>query len=272
MSRARNIKPSFFRNPELVDINPLGRLLFIGLWTMADREGRLEDRPRYIKFELLPADSFDVDEALNALQERGFILRYQHDTGRFIQIINFVKHQNPHVKEAPSTIPAPGEHHASTVQTETGQVQAGLNPESPLLNEESGLPLMDNPHAGDEPQADTEPADDDDLKAQTEQGEPKPKRKSQIPDSFPVTEDMYAYGAKASSMDPDEVDAETEKFCLHHRAKGTLHLDWYAAWQYWIRCAPQFKRQLTPISGKFKGRDIGLTNEELDERIRRGVS
>lgn len=45
MARARNIKPAFFMNDELAEIDPLGRLLFIGLWTIADREGRLEDRP-----------------------------------------------------------------------------------------------------------------------------------------------------------------------------------------------------------------------------------
>jgi len=136
MPRARNIKPSFFRNPDLAEIDPIGRLLFIGLWTMADREGRLEDRPRYIKFELLPSDRFDIDAGLNMLQDRGFIVRYQHGDAKYIQVINFVKHQNPHIKEAPSTIPAPGEHGASTVQVEARQVQARLNPESPLLNPE----------------------------------------------------------------------------------------------------------------------------------------
>jgi hypothetical protein len=147
MPRARNIKPSFFRNPDLAEIEPVERLLFIGLWTMADREGRLEDRPRYIKFELLPSDAFDIDGALNSLQDRGFIIRYEHEANRFIQVINFVKHQNPHVKEAPSTIPAPVKHDASTVQ-------ATLNPESPLLNaddtgkpdgseEETGLTMME---------------------------------------------------------------------------------------------------------------------------------
>ena len=30
---ARNIKPAFFDNDELAENDPLGRLLFIGLWT-----------------------------------------------------------------------------------------------------------------------------------------------------------------------------------------------------------------------------------------------
>lgn len=140
MPRARNIKPSFFRNPDLAELEPIERLLFIGLWTMADREGRLEDRPRYIKFELLPSDQFDIDVALNALQNRGFILRYEHGDGRFIQVVNFVKHQNPHVKEAPSTIPAPDKHGASMVQDTTqnaASTPSYLDPD-PVVGSSSG--------------------------------------------------------------------------------------------------------------------------------------
>lgn len=107
MARARNIKPGFFTNDELADVDPIGRLLFIGLWTMADREGRLEDRPRRIKAEVLPYDDADVDMLLKSLEESGFILRYTAGNDRYIQVLNFDKHQNPHMKEPESTIPAP---------------------------------------------------------------------------------------------------------------------------------------------------------------------
>ena len=48
MARARILKPGFFANELLAEIHPYGRLLFAGLWTLADREGRLEDRPKRI--------------------------------------------------------------------------------------------------------------------------------------------------------------------------------------------------------------------------------
>ena len=123
MARSRNIKPGFFLNDDLAECEPLARLLFAGLWCIADREGRLEDRPKRIKAEVLPYDNCDADQLLNQLVKHKFILRYQVDGGQYIQIINFKKHQNPHVKEAPSIIPpppeqdiAPNEHHTSTVQ------------------------------------------------------------------------------------------------------------------------------------------------------------
>lgn len=110
MARARNIKPGFFRNEDLADLDPLTRLLFAGLWTVADRAGRLEDRPRRIKADILPYDDgADVDAMLDALAARSFIARYKHGAARYIQIVNFDKHQNPHKNEAESTIPPMGE-------------------------------------------------------------------------------------------------------------------------------------------------------------------
>lgn len=109
MARARNIKPAFFSNEQLAECDPLARLLFAGLWCIADREGRLQDRPKRIKIELLPYDDCDVSELLAQLDKNGLIKRYIKD-GDFIQITNFCKHQDPHYKEKSSEIPAPDGH------------------------------------------------------------------------------------------------------------------------------------------------------------------
>lgn len=107
MARARNIKPGFFKNETLAELSPLTRLLFVGLWCIADRNGRLEDRPKRIRAEVLPYDDGSVDDMLNELQRAEFILRYEAEGQRFIQVLNFGKHQTPHHKEVASTIPAP---------------------------------------------------------------------------------------------------------------------------------------------------------------------
>lgn len=113
--RARNIKPGFFENEYLAECDPLARILFAGLWCMADREGRLEDRPKKIKAKILPYDDCDIPALLNQLAQFGFITRYVCDDCHYIQINNFTKHQNPHCKETESTIPAPCKHSTSTV-------------------------------------------------------------------------------------------------------------------------------------------------------------
>ena len=105
--RARNIKPALFKNELLSTLPYETRLLFIGLWCLADREGRLEDGPLRIKMELFALDKIDVAPGLNQLQENGFILRYINNENAYIQIVNFAKHQAPHTNEKPSTIQAP---------------------------------------------------------------------------------------------------------------------------------------------------------------------
>lgn len=115
MPRARNIKPGFFANELLVEMDYGTRLLFIGLWTIADRAGRLEDRPKRIKMQLFPADDIDVHAALDCLVDAGFICRYQCGDDRYIEVKNFEKHQSPHIKEPASTIPPPHESGASTM-------------------------------------------------------------------------------------------------------------------------------------------------------------
>jgi hypothetical protein len=119
MARSRNIKPGFCQNELLVQLPFETRLMFALLPCFADREGRIEDRPQKIKMQIFPADNVDVNLMLQQLNDAGFINRYEVDNFFYIQIVNFVKHQNPHVKEAESTIPAPGKHGASTVQAPT---------------------------------------------------------------------------------------------------------------------------------------------------------
>lgn len=84
----------------------MARLLFIGLWTIADKAGRLEDRPLRIKAQLFPYEAIDTDALLNELQTLDVLDRYTVDNKGYIQITNFAKHQKPHPKEMESTLPA----------------------------------------------------------------------------------------------------------------------------------------------------------------------
>ena len=105
--RARNIKPGFFKNEQLAELPAEARLLYIGLWMMADREGRLEDRPRRMKMEIFPADSYECEPLLLGLEREGLIIRYTVDGGRYIEIPRFKDHQSPHHTEKDSVIPPP---------------------------------------------------------------------------------------------------------------------------------------------------------------------
>ena len=117
MARARNLKPGLFRNEVLGVADPFLTLLFEGLWVIADREGRLEDRPLRIKADVFPyREGLDIDTMLAWLADKDFIVRYEVDGKALIQITEFVKHQNPHKDEKKSEIPAPNLHGATTEQ------------------------------------------------------------------------------------------------------------------------------------------------------------
>lgn len=217
MARSRNIKPGFFTNDELGELPPLARLLWVGLWTLCDREGRCEDRPKKIKAEVLPYDECDADALLALLAERGFIERYSVDNLRCIQVVNWSKHQNPHMKEAPSTIPAPCKHQTSTVQEPDEQSpsteRAGLIPDSGFLIPDSLS--LDCPVPVQAPAA---------VAA---------KRSKRVPADFIVTDDLKAWAAeKVPGVD---LEAETENMRDHEYRDA--HSDWPAAWRKWMRTA-----------------------------------
>lgn len=144
MARARNIKPSFFTNDKLGELPPLARLLFAGLWCVADREGRAEDRPKRIKAELLPYDVCDVEALLHALAVGGFIRRYAVNGQAIIQVINFARHQNPHLKEKASILPAPDNPGAIPVHVPESPVLAQDIPEKVGLIPDCGIPQPDS--------------------------------------------------------------------------------------------------------------------------------
>ena len=109
--RTRLLNPGFFSNELLAECEPLARLLFAGYWCLADREGRLEYRPKRIKSDVLPYElKADVETLTAQLASKGFLSVYEHEGEKFIQIAKFSKHQHPHPREAKSELPAPNGH------------------------------------------------------------------------------------------------------------------------------------------------------------------
>ena len=105
--RRRNLHFGFFMNEDLADLTPLTRLFLAGLWCIADKEGRLHNRPKKLAARVLPYDNFNGIKGIEDLESAGFIDVYEVDGKGFIQIVNWSKYQNPHYKETASIIPPP---------------------------------------------------------------------------------------------------------------------------------------------------------------------
>jgi hypothetical protein len=101
MARKRMLSPGFFTNHLLAACPPLTRLLFQGLWTIADFDGVFVWDPPKLAMMLLPRDNFDPDEAMARLERDGFIKSFGVDGQRLGYIVKWLIHQDPHPLERP---------------------------------------------------------------------------------------------------------------------------------------------------------------------------
>lgn len=159
--RARNIKPGLCKNEDLGACSRDARLMFALLPMMADRAGRLEYRPARIRVELFPYDEdvtvAKIDSMFKELERFAgkFVIRYQANNETYVQIVNFVKHQNPHPREVMSVIPAPDGWDRDDCDTESrvkalprqdlGVAQAMPSNGLATLIPDSPIPLTESP-------------------------------------------------------------------------------------------------------------------------------
>jgi len=113
MARIRSLKPEFWKDEDIAALPHQTRLFYQGLWNFADKAGRLEDRADRLKVDIFPYEEADIEGMLEALakpkkySKTPFINRYETGGERFIQIIAWEQHQNPHHTERHSVIPPP---------------------------------------------------------------------------------------------------------------------------------------------------------------------
>ncbi|WP_434110444.1 hypothetical protein [Paraburkholderia caffeinilytica] len=251
MARARNIKPGTMENEALAALPPLHRLLWIYLWMLADREGRLEDRPQRIKVKALPYDSANVDAMLRDLHQAGFIIRYAVSGRRFIQIVNFAKHQKPHGNEAVSEIPPPESADpapaeavgAGDVRGDEGLTTMVVSPsdsgDKDFAPEEQALGpcisdslidrLSDSLIAGDENSSRV-------LKLKPR--EKRDSRGARLPEGWTLPDEWALWAIRRCGFSPSQVCGTAEAFADYWHAESSAKArkcDWFATWRNWCR-------------------------------------
>lgn len=125
MARIRTIKPSFWED-ELIGAMPATtRLTFIGLFSLADDEGRMRSAPAFVRSQVFMYDdkttSAEVETSLLQLHNTGRIRLYGNGQ-RYLEIVNFRKHQYIQRPQA-SQLPPPGGRHP-LLPIEPGHEQA----------------------------------------------------------------------------------------------------------------------------------------------------
>lgn len=88
------IQPQIWQDPEFGSLTPLAKLIFIGMMTQADDDGRLRTDPRLIKTQLFPYDlSITPEQVMDALENIENICKnvFFYKTERDGVICQFVK-------------------------------------------------------------------------------------------------------------------------------------------------------------------------------------
>lgn len=216
MSRIRTIKPEFFLDDELAELTPLTRLLFIGLWTLADCEGRLEDRPKRIRAQIHPFDDGDTDAMLQALHDHGFIHRYTANGLRCIEIRSFKRHQRLSGKEAEGQSLIPPMEKSGSDGEAMGK-QRGSDGEAAIAQEGKG-----KEGKGRERSKDSAPA----------RNPRPPTAKTPFPADFTITPELQAW---ATGHGYGDLEAHLGNFRDKAKAKGYQYADWQAAFRNAVR-------------------------------------
>lgn len=97
MRKIRTIKPEFWDDEILGQLSPLDRLLFLGMISLADDEGRMKGNPIWVRNQIFAYDeTITVDKvtiSINNLHKIKRIRVYGSDTQTYIEVLNFNKHQ-----------------------------------------------------------------------------------------------------------------------------------------------------------------------------------
>ena len=108
MGRIRTIKPDLTLDEEFAELGFAARYFFVNLLCQCDKAGRCEDRPKKLQVLILPWDKIDADKLMDELSPK-FIIRYEVNGIKYLQVRTWEKHQRPLPNERESVIPPPSD-------------------------------------------------------------------------------------------------------------------------------------------------------------------
>ncbi|MBS0220100.1 MAG: hypothetical protein JSR91_05090 [Proteobacteria bacterium] len=237
MARIRTIKPEFFTSDDICALSPLARLLYIGLWCEADREGRLVWTPRVFKRRYLPDDACDADQVADELLARGLVVLY----GDGLALIpTFPRHQHLNPREAVSKLAAPDD-----ARADAGAASAS----DPVIDASARVGDAQGGREGEEKGKGKKGEGREDASAT--------RRARGLACALPedwTPDDTDLAWAKAARPDlsPELIAAETERFRNHALANARTAHRWGPNWRNWIARAhawrPDTPRPDAPMS------------------------
>lgn len=215
MPKIRGVKPETWTDDKFVQLTPLARLLYIGMWNYACDNGHVEDNAVQLKIRLLPVDNCDVSKLLKEMETTGQIVRKEG----FIKVVKLAEHQTPdkrfittceHCFDDPDTTYDPL---TKTPRSKGARSAHVVDPTSaPSVHVDEG---------------DCDGDVDSEVDAR---GKPA-RRATQFPRGFAPNETNLQL-LQERGLDPASV---LSAFSDYHQSKGSTFKDWHLAFNSWIR-------------------------------------
>lgn len=110
MARQRFIHPTIWKDPVFGRLQPLEQLLFIGMFSIADDEGRLLADPAYLRAEVFPYKDYTAKKVKTlrdaVAEQMENVHLYRAPEIEYIALLKWSDFQKPKYP-SPSKIPAP---------------------------------------------------------------------------------------------------------------------------------------------------------------------
>lgn len=227
MPKMRGFKSEIWTDEKFVELTPLGRLLFMGMWNYACDNGHLDDKPKQIKMRVLPTDDVDAAELIDHMIDLGMVRR--DDVG--LSVPKLRDHQRLDNRYftwcdrcEDDEIPEPAR-----------SKRMGLTSPARREPDVSTTSARVVPSEGRKEGTEVDRKDDS-------AGKPA-KRATQLPVDFRPSDKHQELAAEMGV----DLRREWAKFTDHHRAKGSTFKDWSAALNNWIRKAAEFSGNVRPL-------------------------
>lgn len=141
--RIRTIKPEMWQDEKVGGLSVGARLLFVGLISMADDEGRFRALPAAIVGHCFPYDddaARKLDRWLAEIESTGMLVRYEVDGKPYAAIKGWSRHQKVN-RPSPSDLPPPPSRNGHGSLTEDSVNAQGARTDRSLSHAQARVPI-----------------------------------------------------------------------------------------------------------------------------------
>ena len=226
LPKMRGFKAEIWTDDKFVELSPLARLLFMGMWSYSCDNGHLDDKPKQIKMRVLPTDDVDPVTLIDQMVDLGMVRRDKAG----LTIPKLREHQRIDDRYftwcdrcKPDEIPEKSRsRHAAA--TQGAHVSTSSAHGEPTLKEGEGR----------------KEGEGELVEFERPAGRSRKKPSRRLPDDWAPTDEHKA----RCVQDGINLDDQVAKFRAHAEANDRRQANWNATFTQWLLNVPEWQRGL----------------------------